>query len=1203
MTLVRLLLRGLLFHGRANSAVALGVLVGTAVLTGALLVGDSLRGSLRDLTQRQLEWVDHALVAGRFVRQELAAGLPADRVAPALLLQGAAGTVPPEGGNELPRRAGRVTVLGVDERFWSATPPVDDAFWKTPPGGDVPGVVLNEPLARELGVRAGDRIVLHLQKTSAVPRETLLGRRDADSVLARLPFTVRAVLADGAAGNQFNLSPSAAAPRNAFVPLAVLQERLGLSGRVNALLAGGGRIEAIQDTFRQHLTLDDWGLVVRDPAGRTEELLGKLDRDGDGKLARAEWQRRLAESVARDIDTSADGILTREETAAFYATRRGYLSLESRQLILEPALVAAAQAAADDLKMKAAPTFVYLAHTLSGPDGSEVPYVIVAGLDPELPPPLGPFLPPGEKGLANHDIILADWKDSPLKVKPGDRVGMGYFRPVEGGHLEDYGAVFQVRGLVPLEGVAADPDLTPEFPGITDKLEMTDWDPPFPYDPKRVQRRDEEFWRQYRTTPRAYITPARAESLWGSRFGKTTSVRLAPPAGTEAPIAWTELREQYEARLLARLEPAQGGLAFDAVRQRGLQASTGGTDFGMLFLGFSFFLIVASLLLVGLLFRLNLDRRASEVGLLLATGYRRRTVLGLLLAEGGVIAAVGGLLGLLAAILYARLLLDLLRALWPGGMEHSFLQPHVTLLSLALGFGAALLVSLLTIFLALLALRRVPPRALLDGETTVSDETSATPRGSRWGLPIGLVAAVAAVGLVAATRFVTSQEQRALIFFTSGALLLVACLAAAWAWLRRSREGHGSGRAAPALAVLGVRNAARHPVRSLLTAGLLASAAFLLVAVESFRREASADFLARGSGSGGFALFAESDVPIYQDLNDEKGRAEIADSLERQLRDRERVAALQAELGSVAIVPLRVRAGDDASCLNLYRPNRPRLLGVPITLTRRGGFRFSGTLAELSEERSNPWLLLEQPLRDGAIPVIGEANTVEWMLKSGLGKDIEVPDERGNPVKLRVVALLHDSIFQSGLLMSEGSFLKLYPSHGGYNLFLIDTPPERADQVKTVLEMALGDRGFEVTPSLERLQAYLAVENTYLSTFQALGGLGLFLGTLGLAVVLLRSVWERRSELALLRALGYRHRALGWLLLSENGFLLVAGLAMGTAAALLAVAPHLAGGEGPVPWPRPLGLLAVVLVTGLVTASIALATTLRAPLIPALRRE
>src|SRR5262249_53638760 len=74
MSLFRLRLESLLYHWRGNVAVFLGVAVGTAVLTGALLVGDALRGSLRDLTLRRLGWVDQALVGPRFVRQELADG-------------------------------------------------------------------------------------------------------------------------------------------------------------------------------------------------------------------------------------------------------------------------------------------------------------------------------------------------------------------------------------------------------------------------------------------------------------------------------------------------------------------------------------------------------------------------------------------------------------------------------------------------------------------------------------------------------------------------------------------------------------------------------------------------------------------------------------------------------------------------------------------------------------------------------------------------------------------------------------------------------------------------------------------------------------------------------------------------------------------------------------------------------------------------
>jgi len=220
-----------------------------------------------------------------------------------------------------------------------------------------------------------------------------------------------------------------------------------------------------------------------------------------------------------------------------------------------------------------------------------------------------------------------------------------------------------------------------------------------------------------------------------------------------------------------------------------------------------------------------------------------------------------------------------------------------------------------------------------------------------------------------------------------------------------------------------------------------------------------------------------------------------------------------------------------------------------------------------------------------------------------MGQELTVPDERGQAVRLRIVGLLQDSVFQSELLMSEANFLKLYPRQEGYGFFLIDAPAERTGAVRSLLETDLANYGFTVTPAAQRLQAYLAVENTYLSTFQALGGLGLLLGAFGLAVVLMRSVWERRGELALLRALGYRQTALGWLMLAENGFLLVLGLGIGAVTAFLAVAPHLLAGSGEVPLLRLLGLLVLVLMIGLTAGAAAVAATVRAPLLAALRRE
>jgi ABC-type antimicrobial peptide transport system permease subunit len=189
------------------------------------------------------------------------------------------------------------------------------------------------------------------------------------------------------------------------------------------------------------------------------------------------------------------------------------------------------------------------------------------------------------------------------------------------------------------------------------------------------------------------------------------------------------------------------------------------------------------------------------------------------------------------------------------------------------------------------------------------------------------------------------------------------------------------------------------------------------------------------------------------------------------------------------------------------------------------------------------------------------------------------------------------------IVMREEDFVHLYPDAAGYRFFLIDTPPDNRRPLESVLERGLSDQGFAVQTADDRLAGLLAVQNTYLLTFQSLGGLGLLLGTCGLAAVQLRNVLERRKELALLRACGFRGRLLAGLVLGESAALLLIGLAAGVVTALLAIAPQLAAGGAAIAWGTLGAILALVLVTGLLTSLFAVRAMLVAPLLPALRGE
>ena len=397
---------------------------------------------------------------------------------------------------------------------------------------------------------------------------------------------------------------------------------------------------------------------------------------------------------------------------------------------------------------------------------------------------------------------------------------------------------------------------------------------------------------------------------------------------------------------------------------------------------------------------------------------------------------------------------------------------------------------------------------------------------------------------------------------------------------------------------------------ALLTAGLIASATFLLVAVESFRRQPGRPTSpSRNGGSGGYDLIASMDVPLYQDLNDAStGRKEALDGLERRLYQKDpatKTAKLKAAedlLAASEFMALRLHSGDDAGCRNLARPDKPRLLGVPQQFIERDGFHFADVVKEGSFD--NPWMRLLERDSDGNVPVFGEANTVQWMLKKSLGGTLPFTDSHGNEINLRIVGLLQDSIFQGELVISEKQFLQMFPETQGYSMLLAAAPKGRADELRTLLETAFADRGLAATPATEKLRSYLAVENTYLSTFQILGGFGLLLGACGLAVVLLRNAVERRGELALLRALGLSPSAVGGMIRAENTTLLLVGIVIGVVAAIISISPLFVTGEAsPRPLLRVAGMLIGVVVVGYFAGALAIRSTLRAPIVPALRNE
>jgi putative ABC transport system permease protein len=1133
MRTTQLIKRSLSYYWQTNLVVVLGVAIAVSVLAGALLIGESVRGSLRDLSSRRLGNVDDVISSASFFREELAADLEqrgqfvADGIGVTCPLIALKGVVVHEPSK---RRAGDINVYGVDERFWEFN---GVAGVSTP---DNRNALISGSLASELGTGAGESLLLRLEKPSDIPVESLHGRKEDPGKSIRL--NVAGVLG-GESFGEFSLQPQHGAVHAVFVSLSFLQRELEQAGRVNTILvarhAGTQPAEQqrfISEVFKKKSTLEDFGLDVR--------------------------------------------LVNNQQS----------ISLESTSKIINDHVATAATEAGSSLSLSTQPVTSYLANSISSGERS-IPYSLVAGIGGEQ---IVMMSYQSYDTLTQSPIVLNEWAARDLGAKIGDTVSLEYYVWLENGRLETKKADFQVATVVPISGFAADRDLVPSYPGITESENLSDWDPPFPIDLDRVRKEDEDYWHQYRTTPKAFIPQGLAEKLWQTRFGKLNSVRITPGYNKQLT---PEIVERFKESLRTTLDPALMGVQIIPVRDQGQSASRGATDFGEYFLYFSFFLVVSALMLTTLFFKLGIEQRAREVGTLQAIGFSDSGIRRLFLAEGTLLAVVGSLLGLAGAIAYAALLMYGLRTWWVDAVGTTALTLHVSWKWMALGALGGVAAAVVCIFFTLRRLGRSSTRSLLAGSITpetVSRKGAKTAKRSSFAIfallrekLLAIVLTVIGIALLIAGAL--QAIPRVAAFFGGGVVLLVAGVLFLSSWLKRSKKPpiHGSGWWT--IARLGFRNATYRPGRTVLCITLIASAAFIIVAVDSFRRSGAAAS-DRKSGTGGYPLLAESLLPLVHDANTPAGRE-----------------SLNLNHDNVSFVNLRVRPGDDTSCLNLYQPRNPKIVAPPASFINDNRFTFQSSLATSNEEQANPWLLLDREFENGVVPVIGDANSLTYVLHLKVGDELVI-DHASGPLRLLIVGALSDSIFQSELLMSEKNFLRLFPAQEGYRMFLLDVPNrEQTAEVSTALEDRLSDFGFDVVSTGERLANFHRVENTYLSTFQMLGGLGLVLGTFGMAAVLLRNVFERRRELALLRAVGYNSSHFAAMVITENVLMLCCGLAVGFICALLAIAPVLFERGGRLP-NISLGLLLLaVLLSGAIASLVATLAALRSPLLPALRAE
>src|SRR5262245_14276865 len=791
MTPFSLVQKSVLHYRRTTLAVIAGVAVAVSVLAGALLVGDSVRGSLKDLFLGRLGRASLVLSASHFFPEDLARRIglhPSfqkqfSSLCPLVVVHGVVTH------QESRRRASEVRVYGVDEQFWRFHEQTNSASFAI----SQRDAFVSQPLATEIGIQPGDSVLLRLEAASDIPAESLHGRRENRGRTVRL--TAKRVLASGGLG-EFSLSAEQQSVKSIFVPIGRLQKELGQEGQINGILISerapdksateANSDQSLEDIVRQSTALEDLGIRLR----RLQVPPGP-------------------------------------ETPAVEC-----LSLEKTSTLLDAPLVTKARDVAANSGLAPVPVLTYLANRIRV-GTHEVPYSLVAAVDPDV---IRSLVPQAATTVTTPPIWLNKWAGADLNARPGDKVTLEYYVWREEGHITTQTSEFQLAGVIPIAGFAADRYLVPDYPGISDSDTLSDWDPPFPMDLGLIRPKDEAYWKEYRATPKAFMALADGQKLWQSRFGILTSLRFVKAPDNQPSIKLSELEGKFREQLRARLSPFETGFALLPVRAQGLAASRGSTDFGEYFSYFSFFLVASALLLATLFFRLGIEQRLREVGLLKALGFAPPDIRNLFLREGLLLAALGSLAGVLGALAYASLMVFLLRTWWVGAVGTTALSVHISSGSLLAGAASGILSAAGCIAWTLHRMMPASPRGLLAGVWT----SSIAERGTqlREG-HLGQIAAIsfAFAGVLLLAGAASARLNEAAGFFGAGISLLVSLLCFQSFLLRRKPAQPLKAASPSTLWRLGFRQASDRTGRSLLCIALIASATFIIVAVDAFRRE------------------------------------------------------------------------------------------------------------------------------------------------------------------------------------------------------------------------------------------------------------------------------------------------------------------------------------------------------------------------------
>jgi len=555
------------YYQRFYRLIAIAVAVMTAVLTGSLMLGDSVRGSLMARVNERLGNAETLIQTGT--------GFLNDSILGHSLLATSHGYLLAEGfissnGQMIP-----VTVWGT----------ADDSLQE----GEA---LLNEPLKKETGTGT---VVLHLPSNNLVGSGSLF---ISQSYATQLRLTVKGTKS-GKDGGNILLHNEQVRPFNIFINRKQLGEALGVTGKLNVVLSP------------ERFSPSDFQRI---------------------------WRPEYSGTQIHDNIVSTDRVFLPQHVV-------------------------------DSLK----PSARYLAYFVNSL--GSIPYSFVTATDQ----------------LHGDETILSDYAAQRMNAHVGDSITLDYYVS-QGGlkQLKTRSHRFIISQIVPLTQLMEQSELiTADFPGLSGVKHCTDWDSDLPIDMSRITRADEDYWDEYRQSPKALVSLDAVGHDWIGAYGAATKIQVSSPSSFH------------------NLTPESFGIAVVQPREAALHAAQNGTDFGMLFLALGFFIIISAILLMQNPLSEMYHLRRSEIQLYGMLGFSRGNVFRRLFTEALPIVLIASPIGVLLGLGYAALILWLLSGPWSGATQTDGFTLHVSPITTVVAFAASVLVAVVVLALAIKAVFRL----------------------------------------------------------------------------------------------------------------------------------------------------------------------------------------------------------------------------------------------------------------------------------------------------------------------------------------------------------------------------------------------------------------------------------------------------------------------------------------------------------------